>query len=65
MRYQVTAHIYEDDERAEMAGIDLLKAVRFEIEADSEFLAHDNALIRLRAEYPGKSIAVTAKQLDA
>lgn len=64
-RYQITAHVYEDDQRAEMAGIDLLKAVRFEIDAESLFLAHDDALCRLRILYPAKRIEVTAEEVDA
>lgn len=63
MRYQVTAYIYEEDEAAVDAGLDLLKAVRFELEAGSLFLAHDDALIRLRMEYPGKRIEVTAEAI--
>lgn len=56
MRYEVIAHIYYDGQ--------LIKALRFEIEAESEFLAHDDALIRLRGEDPdADTIAVTAKEV--
>lgn len=55
-RYQVTAHIYDHNGK-------LLKAVRFELEADNEFLAHDIGLAKLGLEYPEMTIVVTVGDL--
>lgn len=60
MRYEVTAHIYEDG-----ALENLSASCRLEIDAPTLLDSHDKAIADLRRLFPTSAcIAVTAKELE-